>query len=343
MRVLQGVLAILILSICIFCTGCGGEEADKNVVVVYTALDKIFSEPILKQFEEQTGIIVKAVYDVESSKTVGLRNRIISEKANPVCDVFWNNEIIHTIKLKHMGLLQPYVSANAESIPEIYKDREGYWCGFAARGRIIIYNTDKIKGNSIPKSLHSLTDSKWKNNIGLALPLFGTTSTHMAVLYTKWGPEKLTAFFKKIQANQVRILDGNATCMRRVAAGEIIAGFTDTDDANLAILDGKHVSITIPDQGDDGMGFLVIPNTVSMIKGAAHSENAKKLIDFLLSPEVEVQLSNSPSGQIPLHKGVTGGPTTVDLNKCKLMQVDFDKAAKSTDAAAKLVEEYFVR
>jgi hypothetical protein len=49
-------------------------------IVVYTSLDQVFSEPILKDFERQTGIQVKPVYDVEATKSTGMVNRLIAER-----------------------------------------------------------------------------------------------------------------------------------------------------------------------------------------------------------------------------------------------------------------------
>ena len=52
-------------------------------VVIYTSVDQVYSQPILDRFEKETGITVKAVYDVEASKTTGLVNRLIAEKSRP--------------------------------------------------------------------------------------------------------------------------------------------------------------------------------------------------------------------------------------------------------------------
>src|SRR4051812_1666855 len=70
-------------------------------VVVYTALDQIYSEPILNRFQAQTGITVRPVYDSEAAKTTGLVSRLEAERERARCDVFWNNEIVRTIRLKH--------------------------------------------------------------------------------------------------------------------------------------------------------------------------------------------------------------------------------------------------
>src|SRR5262245_16395157 len=74
--------------------GCG--KSEPPAVVVYTALDQEFSQPIFESFTRETGIAVKAKYDTESTKTVGLTQAILAERERPRCDLFWNNEILNT-------------------------------------------------------------------------------------------------------------------------------------------------------------------------------------------------------------------------------------------------------
>ncbi len=61
--------------------GCG--QKDSNEVVVYVSEDQVFSEPIIEDFEADTGIMVMAVYDTEETKSTGVMNRLIAEKAIP--------------------------------------------------------------------------------------------------------------------------------------------------------------------------------------------------------------------------------------------------------------------
>jgi iron(III) transport system substrate-binding protein len=86
-------LVKLLLTISIIWMLAGCTKTDQKEVVIYTSVDQIFSEPILSDFEKNTGIKIKAVYDVEASKTVGLVNRLLAEKGHPRCDVFWNSEV----------------------------------------------------------------------------------------------------------------------------------------------------------------------------------------------------------------------------------------------------------
>lgn len=308
---------------------------------MYTALDEMYSRPILDAFEEETGIEVLAVYDTEAAKTTGLVNRLIAEKDRPRADVFWNNEIAQTIALENEGMLTPYTSPSAKAIPAAFKDAGGYWTGFAARARVIIYNTDLV--DDPPTSVMDFLEDEWAGRAAIAKPLFGTTATHAAALFTLWDDEKARAFFKGLLDNDVAILAGNATVRDMVAAGEYAAGLTDTDDANGAVEDGKPAKWLFPDQGPDQMGTLVIPNTVALIKNSPNPEGGKALIDFLLRPETEARLAGMRSIQIPLNPAVDAPGNVPDLAEIKAMDVDFEAVAENMSETAAFIREEFLK
>lgn len=310
-------------------------------VVVYTSLDQVFSEPILKEFEQRTGIKVKPVYDVEASKTTGLVNRLIAEKNNPQADVFWNSEVGRTLVLKDKDILAPYNSPSASDIPSQFKDANGFWTGFAARARVLIYNTNMLKSAEVPKSIFDLTKPQWKSNAALAYPLFGTTATHVAAMYAVLGKEKTEQYFKDLKANGVVIVDGNSVSRDVVVQGEVAVGFTDTDDVNVAIQAGKPVKMIFPDK--DGIGTLLIPNTVALINNAPHPEEGKKLIDFLLSKEIEGKLAFSESMQIPVRQDVDRPPHVPAYNSIKAMQVDYQAIAENLERSAGFTHSLFKR
>jgi len=297
----------------------GGSSS--NEVVVYVAHDQDYSEPILRAFEEGTGIGVKTVYDTETTKTVGLVNRLIAEKSGPQADVFWNNEVSRAILLKNSGVLAPYKSPNAEDKPDIYKDGEGYWTGFAARARVILYNTRLISEEDAPKSVFDLANEKWKGKIGIANPLFGTTGSWVAAIFALWGDERSEKYFRDLKGNDLRVVESNGMVRDQVVAGDLYIGLTDTDDANDAIDEGKSVAMVFPDQGDNEIGTLIIPNSVMLIKGSKNPENGKKLIDYLLSREVEQKLSESKAMQMPLSKNVPHPENVPAVSELRGMQV----------------------
>lgn len=321
--------------------GCKSKTTSQPQVVIYTSLDQVFSQPVLEAFEKETGTKVLAVYDSEATKTTGLANRLIAEKDSPRADVFWNSETGRTMVLKRKGVLTPYVSPSASDIPARFADPNGYWTGFAARCRVLVVNTSMVGQDQRPRSILDLTDPRWKGKVALAYPLFGTTAMHAAALFSAWGEPKARQYFEALKANGVMITDGNASARDRVADGTVAVAFTDTDDAYVAILKGSPMEIVWPDK--DGLGTLLIPNTVGLVKGGPNPEAAKRLIDFLLSPKVEEMLAGCESGQIPLRSAVKRPSHVPSPDKVKSMDVDYEKLADWMEPSAKFLQDLFVR
>jgi iron(III) transport system substrate-binding protein len=298
-----------------------------GTVVVYTSADQPFAEPVLQAYRRKSGVDVRMVFDTEETKTTGLVNRLQAEQSNPQADVFWCSDPARGIAITRLGLAQPYISANAAAIPATFKDPQGLWTGFAARARVLIVNTQRVPESDTPQSILDMTDPKWCGKACIANPLFGTTSFHAAALFVKWGDERAQRFFRDLKGNDVQIVDSNGAAKEQVSAGLISWGLTDTDDTNVAIQEGKPVRMVYPDQGSGGMGTPLMPNTVSLVKGAPHPEEGKKLIDYLLSREVEAMLARSASMNLPLHPGVATPPNVKAIDKLKFLEVDYGRVA----------------
>ncbi len=325
--------------------GCPADEDTAETppatVVVYTAHDLMFSEPILRGFEQESGLQVKIVGDTEATKTTGLVNRLIQLKDRPEADVFWNNEIMNTVRLAEMGLLDAYVPGTAEGLPNSALDPAGRWVGFAARARVILYNTDLVSAEDAPRSIFDLTHERFRGKVVIANPLFGTTSTHVAALFVVLGPEQAKSFLNALKANDVRIVAGNAMARNLVMEGELAVCLTDTDDANGAFLKKKPVEMVYPDQ--DELGTLIIPNTVALIKGGPNPEGGRKLVDYLASRETETKLARLESAQMPLRTGIPPYEARFDRTKIRAMAVDWRRVAEVAPESARFVQETFLR
>jgi iron(III) transport system substrate-binding protein len=243
--------------------------------VVYCAHDREFSAEVLSDFEKQTGLKVIPKFDTEATKSVGLFQDLLSEAGKPRCDVFWNNEIINTVRLQKKGLLQPYASPAAAPYPAQYKAADDTWHAFAARARIILVNTDRVPSADRPKSLLDLTGPRWRGKVAIAKPQFGTTATEAACLFQVWGADKARQFYRDLSSNDVNIVAGNKQVAEGVGAGLYDAGLTDTDDALGEVRAGKPVALIFPDAAapeSSDRGTLFIPNTVALIRGCPNPE-----------------------------------------------------------------------
>jgi len=333
---LIGAICLIILSLCT-------QQNRDEVCVVYTSVDQVYSEPILRAFEQESGIAIRAVYDVEATKTTGLVNRLIAEKSRPQADVFWSGEFAQTLLLKEKKVLSAYASPSASDIPNPYRDPEFFWTGFGGRARVLIVNTERISVAKSPRSLFDLLDARWPaNEIAIANPLFGTTATHAAALYAALGPREARTFFAGIFSRGIRVVDGNAAVRDLVASGKLMMGLTDTDDACGAKQRGHPVELVFLDQGPDGLGTLLIPNTVALIEGARHEQEAKKVIDYLLSPETEVQLIQSGWSHISL-RNLPVAESCLESGVIRGMDVSLDDVYIQFLTAKKDLRDIYIR
>lgn len=309
--------------------GLGCVQRSEQEVVIYTSVDREFATPILSAFERNhTPCKVASQFDIESTKTVGLVTRILEERDNPRCDVFWNNEILHTIRLQQEGLLESHRWQVPNNWPDGYRASDGTWIGYAARARVLLVNKERLADRaSWPSTVRELADPKWKGLAGLALPLFGTTATHFAVLHSQ-DPSNALAWFQSV-ADNASVLSGNKQVAQAVSSGQLAWGLTDTDDAMIEQENGMPVEIVFPDQEPSQPGTLFIPNTLAVIKGNRHPNAARQLVDYLILPKTEERLTTGNASQFSIWPGAERRSSLPGGNSVRRMDVDFEKAAQS--------------
>lgn len=237
-------------------------------VIIYTSQDQQFAEPILAEFTKQTGIKVRAVFDSEAVKTVGLANRLLAEANHPQCDVWWSNEALRTRQLARRGALE------TNSIVE-----------FGFRSRRIVINTKQLTLASAPKSLLELTNAAWRGKVALAYPMFGTTSAEFIALRRHWGVAGWEQWCRALAANKPFLVDGNSVVVKLVGRGEAMIGLTDYDDIAVGQREGMPLAALPLSEAS-----VLIPNSVAVARGAPHPAGAKKLAEFLAGDAVVEKL-----------------------------------------------------
>lgn len=290
--------------------GSGCDSKKDRVVVIYTSQDQEYAEPILRLFAKQTGIEVRAVYDSEAVKTVGLVNRLLAEKNRPQCDVFWNNEEMRTRLLAAQNI---FPDANS-------------WAAVGYRERQLVYNTNVLPAARLPKTLLSLTNQTFKGKLAIAYPLFGTTATHFLVLRQKWGAAGWEKWCRALAANRPMLVDGNSVVVKLVARGEAQIGLTDSDDIVAARREGLPVAALALAENDR----LRIPNTLGLVRGAPHPAQGQQLIRYL-------------SGQQVLATLVSAGALVSTAPPKQSADIAWNKVVEELDPATKTLREIFLR
>lgn len=298
--------------------------------VLYCAQDQFFAEPVLREFEKETGIQVKAVFDSEAVKTVGLANRLLAEKGHPQCDVFWGNEELRTRQLAAQG---------------VFRETNG-WVAFGYRSRRVVINTNFVSerrspnrhdsitpqpraGSEIgaPTSLLELTNDRWRGKVALAYPLFGTTATHFLALRQHWGAERWETWCRALAANKPFLVDGNSVVVKLVGRGEAWIGLTDSDDIAASQREGRGLT-ALPLTEES----LLIPNTAAVIRDAPHPANAQRLFEYLQRNELMEKLVRASALE-----GATVATETMTLKP------DWDALLRELETGAKRLKEIFLR
>jgi iron(III) transport system substrate-binding protein len=291
-------------------------------VVVYASVDEIYAREIFDAFERERGVRVRAVFDTEEAKALGLANRIAAEKGRAGADVFWNGEVARTARLAALGRLEPYRPASAEGIGPAWRDPGDAWTGFGARARVFVYSPKRVP--SPPRSIQELTAPAWRDRVAMANPMFGTTAAHAAALAQTMGEEKALALLVALKANGVRFVGGNSHVRDLVARGDRDLGLTDSDDVWVGKDRGDAIEMALPED------TLLIPNTAALVRDAPHPAEARRFLDFLLRPETEALLARGRSRQIPV-RGDTPRGLSVDWAKLASSEAWLERVRKALD------------
>ncbi len=284
----------------------------QNQVVVYCAQDRVYAEPIFRDLEKAAGIKVRAVYDSEAVKTVGLANRLLAERSHPQCDVFWGNEEMRTRQL---------------AAQNVFRETNG-WAAFGYRSRRMVINTNQLSVASAPHSLIDLTNETWRGKIALAYPQFGTTATHFHALRQHWGDDAWQIWCHALASNKPFLVDGNSVVVKVVAKGEAWIGLTDSDD----IADGQREGLPIaacPMNSES----LLIPNTVAITRRAPHPESAQLLFDYLQRHDVIEHLVAAKALE---------GFSLADVSTPTL-KVDWNRLRSELESTTAKLNEFFLR
>ncbi len=308
-------------------SGCRGCNTPEREVVVYTSVDRSFSEPVFRDFEKTADVRVKAVYD-EPGTTPDVFARLQAEEKAPQADVFWSGDPIRPFSLIRKGMVDAYASPHASAIPSSWRAPDGAWTGFAARARVLIVNRNRVPADRTPRSIRAMIDPAWKGQSAIADPLHGTTTMQVAAWFAAWGDDKARGFLDALKGNAVRVVASNEEVARLVVAGEIAFGLADTDDAYVAMQEAAHVAVVYPDQ--DSEGTLVMPTSAVVVRNGPHPDTARALMDHLVSREVEQHLAEN-AAHIPLRAGIPVPPTLKPVTQIRAMSVDYGKLAQEMD------------
>ena len=183
-RTAWGKRDIAFCALCFLCTAAlsscqsGPQTAPMPAVpdlVLYTAQEEEIYEPIIKEFEERTNLMVK----VERGSSEEMTGRLENEEEKPDWDVVFGVGIETLEQTKEHW--QEYKSPEAAFITDSFQCEDNRWTSFSALPLVIMYNTNVVTYRELPVGWNSLLEPRWKGRIafvekgGLSGTVYGTS------------------------------------------------------------------------------------------------------------------------------------------------------------------------
>ena len=305
----KAVLALACASVlCMGLSGCGGDKkadapkgnaGNDKVLTVYTARSESLNNLVIPAFEKETGIKVNVIV----AGTGPLVKRVASEKDNPQGDVLWAAD--QTMLESQKELFEKYVSPEDANMLEAAKNKTGYFSPAFADPTVFIVNK-KLAGDIKITSFADLLNPALKGKIAFGDPANSSSAFQclMAMLYGNgkngdpMSPEAWAYVDNFIKNLDGKLLNSSGAVHKGAADGEYTVGLTWEDPAATYVKNGANVAVVFPAEG------AIFPGeSVQIIKGAKHMENAKKFVDFMLSKKIQEEAGKTLTVR-PLRKGV---------------------------------------
>ncbi|MFC8952145.1 2-aminoethylphosphonate ABC transporter substrate-binding protein [Streptomyces sp. NPDC057101] len=300
-------------------TACGGSaaSADEKIVTVYSAdglkgeagdgwYDKVFAD-----FEKKTGIKVKYV-EGGSGEMV---QRALREKSNTQADVIVTlPPFIQQADSK--GLLQAYEPQGADQVDGGDKSGDGKWTSVVNNYFGFIHNKKELP--QAPKSWEELLDGKFKNKLQYSTPGVAGDGTAVLIkaMHDFGGKEPAMEYLKKLQANNVGPSSSTSKLAPKVDKGELLVANGDVQMNFAQSKSMPNLGIWFPAKGAGKPTTFALPYAAGLVNKAPHTENGKKLLDFMLSVEAQREVS-AIGGGFPARKDVK----TTDANAIALAKL----------------------
>lgn len=250
---------------------------DEKRLTIYTSHKVEVYGPIIKEFEEQTGIWV----DVTAGGTNELLEQIANESERPVCDVMFGGGVENLEAYDEY--FTPYECKDHEQIAEDFVYTDHHWTAFSALPVVIIYNNKLVYETAAPTGWDDLMQERWKGKLAFANPYnSGSSYTTLATMIQALGEEENETLKRLADTVDKKELDGSGDVIDAVIKGTKLVGITLEETALKRIAAGADITMVYPKEGTS-----MVPDGSALVKGAPHESNAKLFLDFIISQDVQ--------------------------------------------------------
>ena len=276
-------------------SGCGG---DRDALTIYSGRTEDLVGPLLERFSEEQGVPI----DVRYGDTPQLALLLAEEGDRTPADVFWGQSPGATAYLAQRDLLAPLSSETLGLVNPRFEDPQGLWTGTSGRQRVLVYNSETVAQDGLPRSVHELTRPEYRGRVGIA-PTNGSFQDFVTAMRDIEGEEATAAWLRGMADNGARTYANNNAIVEAVGRGEIDMGLVNHYYNHRFLQEDPSLPSRNHRFEDGDIGGLLIPSSASVLAASDKREEAEAFIRFLLSKEAQEYFADE-TFEYPLAQGV---------------------------------------
>jgi len=318
-------LCIALLLPTLALSACGGGDPD---LVVYSGRSEPLLKPFLDEFAAREGLDV----EVRFGETAGLVGTLLEEGENTQADVFVGQDAAALERLATEELLQPY--DGFERMPARYRSADLEWTGLSGRARVLIVPA----GGEHPDSIFDLTDPEWRGRIAAPAPTNVSFRDWVSAIRLERGDDFARSYLEGLKANDMEILATHGEVQAAVGEGEFDIGLVNHYYVELGKRLGSPVEAIYTDQAPGGFGVVFNVASAGITRSADDPENARKLMDYLLSDDVQERFAEA-NFEYPLLPGLEAEPGVQPLDDVRITDVPLSELGPAAEGTDRLLDE----
>jgi iron(III) transport system substrate-binding protein len=185
-------------------------------ITIYSGRSEELIADLLTTFTAETGIEVEVRY----GDSAELAAQILEEGQNIRADVYFGQDAGALGALAKEGVTKTLPADITDLVATEYKSVNGQWVGVSGRGRVFVYDPDKV--SEVPTSYKDLMDPSWKGRIGIA-PTNASFQTFITAIRVLEGEQAAIDFLNAMKQNGV-LFEKNSIIMQAIQDGVVDAG-----------------------------------------------------------------------------------------------------------------------
>jgi iron(III) transport system substrate-binding protein len=329
LRAWKGVVA-MVCAVALVAPAC---STDEDRLTIYSGRTSDLIKPLLDQFSEETGTKI----DVRYGDSADLALLIEEEGDRSEVDVFISQSPGAVGFLDEHDLLRELDQSVLDLVDEDFRAGDGQWVGLSGRVRVLVYNTELVEESQLPESVLDVTSEEFAGRVAVA-PNNGSFQDFVTAMRLELGDDVATEWLEGMAANDAPTYSNNTAIVEAVTRGEVPMGLVNHYYLERALDDDPDLPAENHFFAEGDIGSLLITTATAIIEGSEQAEEARSLVEFLLSEEAQ-QYFSQETFEYPLARDVAQAESVPPLSSINTTTIDLDGLGGGLARTAELIQD----